>query len=201
MTTATKLFIDTFISMAPTSRLWLPFTGQSEAASKLMGLKKTRVRWHPGGPGLCRRLVSGNSGTGTGLPFPQAALGRTVKPAGSLDCMESRGISRQRMRGEDGFCAFSSVALAMERASLRSLSSCECLTKWSSAPGRTQASSSLASGLNPGRPGVALLPVLGLGPQAPPFTLLGSTSSGRSGRWLSALSWPHTKLGVKSYRC
>lgn len=54
------------------------------------------------------------------------------------------------MKGE-GFWAFSSVALAVDRASLRSSNSCECLVKWGPAWGAGGGSAhSLASGLDSG---------------------------------------------------
>lgn len=103
-------------------------------------------------------------------------------------------LDRPRMRGDDGFEPLSSVALAVGRASLRSLYSCECFLKWRSAPGRAQVS--VHTGLWPqdwGTAGEALLSALGPGPQPPPFTPPSSTSSGHSSLWLSALCWPYTK--------
>lgn len=89
-----------------------------------------------------------------------------------------------RRRGNDGFKPLSSVALAVGRASLRSLYSCECFLKWRSAPGRAQVS--VRTGLWPqdwGTAGEALLSALGRVLslplsllQAPP--LLGTPASG-----------------------
>lgn len=95
------------------------------------------------------------------------------------------------MKGE-GFWAFSSVALAADRASLRSSNSCECLVKWGPAWGAGRISS--FAGLWPqfwGAARVALCLrwtwVLGV--------LL--CLFWDYGHWLCALSWPPTKSGGK----